>query len=871
MAVSANSAFNTVLPNDPNRNQGMQLWLQGLRRIAYAITLSGPTTARPTENLWIGQPFFDTTLEQTVVWNGTTWASFDLSVQGGVYIEVDGNSINFHIPQTPAEAAAGVFPTLGFTQYYPGNLLRYGADPTGLTDSTQAIQNAIYVSSNGGGAVFAPDGNYLHTGSLTWLSDVNCSGDDATFTYIGTLQQITTPKTGALIYASITGIDLVAANATKILELYSPYKCKFSEINYFPANNQTIVIDILTNSIGTPNPDGEFDAKFNEFHSPLITGTCGEALRMTGQPAANVTLNDIYNLEMISGGANTTGIDFAQWAHTNHFIGVTRVQLQNVANALGVGVYYNSANTGNDVGVFCNVIDHLRVDAPGTPAGDQRTGFLMTTTKDNMISFYQNEPQCANGAYYFGAGISNTVLLLHFDGANGSTSTTDSSIYNNPISFSNVGGQVYISTAQMEFGNASLFINSTNTTDNAYITTPMAPGGVLDITKGDFTIEGWILFPGNFQVTECAIGGNFTPFNTIEYITLVFGSNRPNPGSGQFQAEPSNSLQSGGQWVAAGFSGGLNFTAGVMHHWAVTKHGANGVCFFDGTPSTNAINWGSSTIWNLANDAHFIIGWDSNESGGTSPVYFDEIRITKGVALYTTAFTPPTAPFTGGVQSYTTPNYYVNHVLGTSNTNMILRQKNWFVGGNDNPFLYVGAPETNTACTGIYVGSGRTGNISSFIKLVGDTTYTDYGVQVERDSTGANADSRVDHRGSGNLVLSTVDAGANIVHEHSGSNVFWTNNTGANATNFGVYANGNVVIGGIANLNFNNSATVSVNVTSNGVNQTNISFTVNRFGSGIAGATELATFAEAFALQALANSGGGGSMNARQILYFSGA
>ncbi len=45
------------------------------RRIALAFNEpdSGVTASRPTEQLVIGQPFFDTTLGLPIWWNGTDW------------------------------------------------------------------------------------------------------------------------------------------------------------------------------------------------------------------------------------------------------------------------------------------------------------------------------------------------------------------------------------------------------------------------------------------------------------------------------------------------------------------------------------------------------------------------------------------------------------------------------------------------------------------------------------------------------------------------------------------------------------------------------------------------------------------------------
>jgi hypothetical protein len=58
------------------------------------------------------------------------------------------------------------------------------------------------------------------------------------------------------------------------------------------------------------------------------------------------------------------------------------------------------------------------------------------------------------------------------------------------------------------------------------------------------------------------------------------------------------------------------------------------------------------------------------------------------------------------------------------------------------------------------VGGGRTGNGYAFIDLIGDTTYTDYGLRIIRGNTGANAVSYMQHSGTGELGLITQQAAA---------------------------------------------------------------------------------------------------------------
>jgi hypothetical protein len=68
----------------------------------------------------------------------------------------------------------------------------------------------------------------------------------------------------------------------------------------------------------------------------------------------------------------------------------------------------------------------------------------------------------------------------------------------------------------------------------------------------------------------------------------------------------------------------------------------------------------------------------------------------------------------------------------------------------------------------ISVGNGRTGSGYAYIDLIGDATYTDYGLRLIRNNTGQNAISQLIHRGTGDLQIRTEDA-APVV--------FYTNNS----------------------------------------------------------------------------------------------
>lgn len=59
----------------------------------------------------------------------------------------------------------------------------------------------------------------------------------------------------------------------------------------------------------------------------------------------------------------------------------------------------------------------------------------------------------------------------------------------------------------------------------------------------------------------------------------------------------------------------------------------------------------------------------------------------------------------------------------------------------------------------VEVGHGRTGNGASWVDLVGDPTYSDYGLRIVRNAGGANTNSVIYHRGTGDLAVYAQDLG----------------------------------------------------------------------------------------------------------------
>ncbi len=79
------------------------------------------------------------------------------------------------------------------------------------------------------------------------------------------------------------------------------------------------------------------------------------------------------------------------------------------------------------------------------------------------------------------------------------------------------------------------------------------------------------------------------------------------------------------------------------------------------------------------------------------------------------------------------------------------------IGGVSASILTLNSTTVN-APSAIEVGFGGSGSRQAYIDLVGDDTYTDYGLRIMRDGTGLNANSTISTRGTGELGLLTNEA-----------------------------------------------------------------------------------------------------------------
>lgn len=207
---------------------------------------------------------------------------------------------------------------------------------------------------------------------------------------------------------------------------------------------------------------------------------------------------------------------------------------------------------------------------------------------------------------------SNTVLLIHADGADGTTGFGDAALQ----ATTTVSGDAQVDTAQSKFGGASALFSSGS------ISIPDSSN--LTFT-GDFTVDMWIR------------ASAFTGDNTFVAHAYSVG------GGYRFKYASGNGLTfqvGAGCTVTQGATAG--WSTGTWYHVAAVRSGTTVNVYRDGTSLASGTCSGT-----IDGNGTLTIALDN----GSDPHegWVDEVRISNGVARWTSNFTPPTAAYTGGV------------------------------------------------------------------------------------------------------------------------------------------------------------------------------------------------------------------------------
>lgn len=212
---------------------------------------------------------------------------------------------------------------------------------------------------------------------------------------------------------------------------------------------------------------------------------------------------------------------------------------------------------------------------------------------------------------------SSVSLLLLGNGTNGSTTIVDSSP--SPKTMTAVG-DAKISTAQSKFGGASILFDGSGD----YLSTPN--NAAFNFQSSSFTIEAWVYLTTNNPASNHCIVSNYqNPTNgwALQTASVSPGGRLSFNASGDGYDILGTTVLSTNTWYHVAVSGEVGSI----------KLFVNGVQ--EGSTYTGATSLNSTAITTVG-------GLWAGGLYNTFFGYIDDLRITKGVARYTTNFTPPT-------------------------------------------------------------------------------------------------------------------------------------------------------------------------------------------------------------------------------------
>jgi hypothetical protein len=209
----------------------------------------------------------------------------------------------------------------------------------------------------------------------------------------------------------------------------------------------------------------------------------------------------------------------------------------------------------------------------------------------------------------------NTKLLLHFNGTNGATTTTDDNIDRTAKTVTAVGN-AQVDTAQSKFGGASALFDGTG--DGLTVS-----AGGFNVGAGDITIEFWVRHAAiNDQQVYC----DFRTSSNNHFIFYMKSDNKLE-------------LYDGGST----YTSVVTMAANTWYHLAISRSGSSLKVYRDGTEVMSATN-----SRNLSDNSTIVVGSSIDPTVNTTNSmngHMDEIRISN-TARYTTGFTPSASAFT---------------------------------------------------------------------------------------------------------------------------------------------------------------------------------------------------------------------------------
>lgn len=217
----------------------------------------------------------------------------------------------------------------------------------------------------------------------------------------------------------------------------------------------------------------------------------------------------------------------------------------------------------------------------------------------------------------------STMLLLRMDGANNSTAFTDLSSTPKAVT---ANGDAKVSTAQSQFGGASLLLDGNGDYLSFPASADFAPG------TGDFTVECWIRFT---SVPSSGYAGIANTMNSLSGGTTTQWHFGYRAGFGLYLGQHGNATHAYSTWTPV---------TDTWYSVAAVRASGTVYLFINGVSQT-VVNPTALNGANFSTTTNFVVGVIA------TPAYFnghiDEFRLTKA-ARFTASYAPSTTPFPVG-------------------------------------------------------------------------------------------------------------------------------------------------------------------------------------------------------------------------------
>jgi len=388
------------------------------------------------------------------------------------------------------------------------------------------------------------------------------------------------------------------ATATSALDVISQ---GITSVDAFVTATGTITADILRIATLQSSPNTTADTTANA----TLTKVLEASASATAQTASDAKLTLAVNASAAATAITTADASISYTvnaaadatAQTNANAFITRI-ISAEATA--------TANSSAEAGIGVTFVAAAVATATSSDATLSRTA--------TMAASVTGQATVTNGnLQLFDPNFANVSILLHGTGTNGQTTFTDSSVNNLTLTRS---GNTIISTSRFKFNSSSIYFAQTAT-------------DLLNITNSGSIFQ----FPANFTIETFVNSDTLTVDKSIFVMsntgaTQYFAFNFDGTNFNIYLNSPSPSST-----ISHGMS------ADTWHHVAMVRNGSTITLYTDGISKGTISN--SSTLGFAAGNIFL------NRLGGglNDAMYIDEFRITKGIARYTAAFTPPNREF----------------------------------------------------------------------------------------------------------------------------------------------------------------------------------------------------------------------------------